>query len=68
MTERNGHAHTCMSSAHAQQYGFADSVAPPSPAVDMAVDRQGSEAGGEKRGHEDRGGDAVMGAADNLQG
>ena len=31
------------------------SVAPPVPAVDMAVDRQGPEAGGEKRGHEDRG-------------
>ena len=29
------------------------SVAPPVP--DMAVDRQGPEAGGEKRGHEDRG-------------
>ena len=33
-------------------------VAPPTPAVDMAVDRQGSEAAGEKRGHEDRGRDA----------
>ena len=44
------------------------SVAPPVPAVDMAVDRQGPEAGGEKRGHEDRGRDAVMGAVDSLQG
>ena len=44
------------------------SVAPPVPAADMAVDRKGPEAGGEKRGHEDRGRDAVMGAADSLQG
>ena len=44
------------------------SVAPPAPAVDMAVDRQGPEAGGENLGHEDRGRDAVMGAADSLQG
>ena len=40
---------------------------PPVIAVDMAVDRQRPEAGGEKRGHEDRGRDAVMGAADSLQ-
>ena len=44
------------------------SVAPPAPAVDMAVDRQVPEVGGEKRGHEDRGRDAVMGVADDLQG
>ena len=44
------------------------SVAPPAFAVDMAVDRQGPEAGGEERGHEDRGRDAVMEAADDLQG
>ena len=41
--------------------------APPTPAVDMAVDRLGPEARGEKRGHDDRGGDPVMGAADDLQ-
>ena len=39
------------------------SVAPPAPAVDMAVDRQEPEAGGE-----DRGRDAVMRTADSLQG
>ena len=44
------------------------SVAPLAPAVDMAVDRQGPEAEVEKRGHEDRGRDAVMGAVDDLQG
>ena len=43
-------------------------VASQAPAVDMAVDRQGPEAGGEKRGHEDQGGDAVVGAGDDLQG
>ena len=44
------------------------SVAPPASAADMAVDRQEPEAGGEKRSHEDRGRDAVMGVADDLQG
>ena len=44
------------------------SVAPLAPAADMAVDRQEPEAGGEKRGQEDRGRDAVMGDADDLQG
>ena len=44
------------------------SVAPPASAADMAVDRQKPEAGGEKRCHEDRGRDAVMGVADDLQG
>ena len=34
----------------------------------MAVDGQEPEAGGEKRDHEDRGRDAVMRAADDLQG
>ena len=44
------------------------SVAPHAGSVDVAVavDRQWSEAGGEKRGHEDRGGGAVMGVADDL--
>ena len=60
--DRNGHAHTCLSSAHAQKYG-----APLAPAVDVAVDPREPEAGGEKRGHEDRGRNAVMGAADDLQ-
>ena len=53
MPERSGHAHTCVSSAHAQQYGVA-SVAPQAPTVDTAVDRHGREAGGEKRDHEMR--------------
>ena len=44
------------------------SVAPQAPAVDMAVHRQEPGAGGEKRGHGDRGRDAVMSAADDWQG
>ena len=43
------------------------SVAPPAPAVELAVDRLGPEAGGEKRGHEDRGRDSVMEAVDDSQ-
>ena len=43
------------------------SVAPHAAAVDMAVDRQGPGVGGEKGGHEDRGEDAVLGAADDLE-
>ena len=42
------------------------SAAPQAPAVDMAVDRRGPEAGGEKRGHANRGRDAALGAADDL--
>ena len=61
------HTHACrarmLSSAASQA-----SVAPPVPAVDLAVDRLGPEAEGEKRGHEDRGRDAAMGAPDALLG
>ena len=69
LPDRSGHAHThaCrarMLSSMASQ----TSIAPQAPAIDMAVDRRGPDAGGEKRGHEDRGRDAVVGAADDLQG
>ena len=66
MPERNGHAHTCAPSAHAQQHGVADLRRASRRPVDMTVDRRGPEAGGEKRGHDDRGRDAVMGAACDL--
>ena len=61
MPERNEHAHTSVSSAHALQHGVADLP----QLIWQLTDRP--EAGGGKRRREDRGRDAVMGAADDLQ-
>ena len=66
MPERSGHAHTRVKHLCSAAWRRRPPSRHTRPRLTWQLIDRG-EVGGEKGGHEDRGGDAVMGAADDLQ-